>query len=107
MAVEVLDRSKISQPEKLLVLKPHRAKPVGALAAKKFKPGETYEQSGIEKVEVVIRGLATRDLKAEVPENEKRIAPVKGKERFKPAYELLAEQNAQIISLLTELLKKK
>lgn len=69
---------KTNEVEEVLVLKQHRAKPSGAAAAKIFYPGDKYKISGLDKLEV-LSGLCTRDLKAEVPENPKRKAPVSEK----------------------------
>lgn len=61
--------------EPLLVLKQHRAKPHGKDKARRFLPGDKYEQGGMDKLEVLARKLCTRDLKAKVPDSLKRTAP--------------------------------
>lgn len=102
-----MDPKQVSLSEPLLALKAHRTIPSGETIARAVKPGEVYKQSGIAKVEAIAHGLATLDLKAKVPVNDKREAPEKGKEKYRNPYELLAEQNAKILELLTQLLADK
>lgn len=63
--------------EELLVLRQHRARPAGKLLAKRFMPGDEYEQVGLDKLEVLAGNepYCTRDLKAAVPKSLKRTAP--------------------------------
>lgn len=102
-----VDYANLQKPEKLLVLKQHRAKPVNELVARVFKPGDTYMQTGLEKAEVIARDLATTDLKADVPKNTKRTVPKPGTEMFRDPVQVLSEKIDKLIDLITEQQKNK
>lgn len=102
--VEKIDPSEVKKIEKLLALKPHNAKPSGETTVRRIKPGEIYEQSGLEKVEAVSYGFATRNLKAEVPVNKKRTVEMAKKQAaIKPLHQLISEQNEAIVVALEKL----
>ena len=102
--VERIDPKEAAKVEELLSLKPHRAKPSGELIVRRVLPGEKYKQSGIEKVEAVAYGFATRDLKAEVPVSPKRTTEQANKNsKVKPLHQLITEQNDAIVSALEKL----
>lgn len=63
--------------EPLRVLRQHRAKPAGKLVAERFMPGDKYDQSGLDKLEVLAgdKPYCSRDPKAELPKSLKRTAP--------------------------------
>jgi len=61
--------------ETVLILKQTRIKPLGEEKSRRALPGEKYQISGIDKIELLARGLATLDLKAELPESKKKQAP--------------------------------
>lgn len=92
-----------SQAEELLVLVQHRAKPLGSTEMKRFLPGQTYKQSGLDKLEVIGSGKATRDLNAKLPVSTKRKAPKDGPK--KDPVTALSEKIDKLIDLLME--KKK
>lgn len=102
--VEKIDPKEVAKVETLLALKPHNAKPSGELVVRRIKPGEKYKQSGLEKVEAVAYGFATRDLEAKVPENKKRtVESAKKQSQIKPLHQLISEQNEAIVSALEKL----
>lgn len=99
--VEKIDPKEVAKVEELLALKPHNAKPSGELVVRRIKAGEKYKQSGLEKVEAVSYGFATRDLKAQVPENKKRtVESARKQANIKPLHQLITEQNEAIVSAL-------
>ncbi|MBK8609067.1 MAG: hypothetical protein IPL84_03770 [Chitinophagaceae bacterium] len=99
--VEKIDPKEVAKVEMLLALKPHNAKPAGELIVRRIKPGEKYKQSGLEKVEAVSYGFATRNLEAKVPENKKRTVESAAKiKAIKPLHQLITEQNEAIVSAL-------
>jgi len=77
MAIQAYDKSKAAKIEELITLKQHRAKPVGEFVSKRFLPGDSYKQSGIEKIEVLARGLAAvkADFKGTIEKGKDRVAP--------------------------------
>ena len=102
--VEKIDPKEAAKTEKILALKPHNAKPAGELVVRRIKPGEVYLQSGLEKVEAVAYGFATRDLSAKVPENKKRtVDQARKQSQIKPLHQLITEQNDAIVNALTQL----
>jgi len=102
--VEKIDPKEAAKTEKILALKPHNAKPAGELVVRRIKPGEVYSQSGLEKVEAVSYGFATRDLDAKVPENKKRtVEQARKQSQIKPLHQLITEQNQAIVSALEKL----
>lgn len=104
--VERIDPKEAAKVEELLSLKPHRAKPSGELIVRRILAGEKYKQSGIEKVEAVAYGFATRDLKAEVPQNSKRTIEQANKAKnLKSLHQLITDQNEAIVSTLEKLAK--
>lgn len=108
----VFDRTKLNEPEKLLVLRQHRARPHGSKEARRFLPGETYVQTGLDKWQVIGTGYATLDLDAKVPENKKRKAPSPEEAKIKnmsPANFMMEilKQNQEILNTLASALKKK
>lgn len=108
--IKAYDPQTANKVETLLVLKQHRAKPVGETTSKRFLPGDKYQQSGVEKIEVIARGLATTDLKADVPDNPKRKAPKSPKYPKDPML-VLIEQVTKLTesmdSLVAALIEKK
>lgn len=97
---------RVDEVEEVLVLKQHRAKPVGALVAKTFYPGEKYKISGLDKLEVLANSC-TRDLKAVVPVNPKRKEPEAGTEINADPVSQLAKKLDALIDLLKPILQKK
>lgn len=90
----------VDEVEQLLVLQQHRAKPAGTTKMKRFVPGDKYQQSGLDKLEVIGTGKCTRDLKADVPKNSKRIAPGKGFESYLNPVEKLCTKIDDLIDAL-------
>jgi len=104
--VERIDPKEAAKVEKLLALKPHNAKPAGELVVRRIKPGEVYSQSGLEKVEAVAYGLATRDLNAKVPDSNKRTVEQAQKQaQLKSLHQIITEQNEAIVNTLAQLSK--
>ena len=104
---EKTNEPKANEVETLLVLKQHRARPFGKKEAERFLPGDKYQQSGLDKLQVLGTGYCTRDLKAEVPENPKRKAPKPGQEKYNDPYKVLLEQNQKMLEILTQLVADK
>jgi hypothetical protein len=104
--VEKVKPEDVNKIETLKALKQHRTIPSGETIVRRIKPGEQYKQSGMAKVEAIAHGLATTDLTVKVLPNDKRVAPEKGKEKFKSPYEMLVEQNKAILEMLVTLTEK-
>lgn len=108
----VFDRTLLNEPEKLLVLVQHRARPHGSKDARRFLPGETYVQSGLDKAQVIMTGYATLDLDAKVPENRKRKAPTAEEAKIKNMSQAdfmmeMLRQNQQMLEAIVSIVKKK
>jgi len=93
--------------ETLLVLKQHRAKPFGSSEARLFIPGEQYKQSGLDKLQVLGTGYVTRNLKADVPVNPKRVAPKKGEEKYANPVDVLSAKIDKLVDSIGDLIKNK
>lgn len=99
---------KIQEVELLLVLKQHRAKPHSKLVAKRFLPGDKYDQNGLDKLEVLAGAnpYCTRDLKAKVPTNGKRTAPA-NPEAIKDPMGVLIEAVTALTKVVSKLVPAK
>lgn len=93
--------------ETLLVLHQHRAKPFGSRIAKQFIPGEKYQQSGLDKLQVLGTGHCTRNLSASVPQNVKRVAPKKGEEKYANPVDALSLKIDKLADAIADLVKSK
>ena len=107
-SVPKYDPQKLSDPEEVLVLRQHRAKPHQSDVCKLFFPGEKYIQRGMDKAQVLMTGMCTLDLNAKVPENTKRKAPLPGEEKhLNTPDQLLSKKIDKLIDTINDLVLNK
>jgi hypothetical protein len=67
MALSTEDKTNSEKIESLKIVKRIRVKEVDADTAKPFKPGQTVKVRGIDKLELLARGLAVRQTESAAP----------------------------------------
>ena len=73
--IKTFNPAEANKVETVLILKQCRVKPVNEEKSRRALPGEKYQVSGMDKVELLARGLATLDMKAEIPASTKKTHP--------------------------------
>lgn len=74
-AIKAYNPAEANKIETVLILKQTRVRAIGAEKSVRALPGDKFQVSGMDKIELLARGLATLDLKAELPESKKKAAP--------------------------------
>lgn len=80
--IKSFNPAEVNKPETVLILKQCRVKPLGEEKSRRGLPGEKYVVVGTDKSQLLASGLATLDMKAEIPVSTKKPAP-KPKEAVK------------------------
>lgn len=73
--IKAFNPAEANKIETVLILKQCRIKPLGEERSRRALPGEKYQIGGMDKIELLARGLATLDMKAEIPDSTKKAPP--------------------------------